>query len=142
MRCAITTSTVAEAPTIYDAAMTGMSTPNAALTLVLLFVAAARLRGSMDWASPSPWIYLVLIVAALATTVGVFVLHERRRRTARVAAAEPGLLPVSLHDARVAGVGVVGVLTGAAARPSLAQQVPALVELHAEPVEPLLLLVS
>ena len=117
MRCAITTSTVAEAPTIYDAAMTGTSAPRAALTLVLLLV-------------------------ALATTVGVFVLHERRRRTARVAAAEPGLLPVSLHDARVAGVGVVGVLTGAAARPSLAQQVPALVELHAEPVEPLLLLVS
>jgi len=66
--------------------MTGTSAPQAALTLVLLLVAAARFRGSIDWASPSPWIYLVLIVAALATTVGVFVLHERRRRTAGVAA--------------------------------------------------------
>jgi hypothetical protein len=50
-----------------------------------------------------------------------------------------GSARVALHGSRVADRGLVGVLTGGAARPALVEEIPALVEGHTEVLEPLLL---
>ena len=49
-----------------------------------------------------------------------------------------GLVDVALHGPLVAHVGLVGIHAGRAAGPALVQQVPALVELHADLLQPFL----